>query len=149
MCSRYAIDARTSCYLEKSEPRRSPTISDPGIGRETILLAISIYRWVATSRVLTLMPQKSSSERDVRELHLEMSDLETGLAHVGGYAFDESRPDERFFNWEWRDLYIGRLATEAITRIAFADGEVAGIVLIPITQASGIIANSLSELQAV
>lgn len=76
------------------------------------------------------------------ELHLEASDLETGLDHVGGYAFDESRPDECFFNWEWRDLYIGRLATEAITKIAFADGEVAAIVLVPIAQASGMVANS-------
>jgi 8-oxo-dGTP pyrophosphatase MutT (NUDIX family) len=69
------------------------------------------------------------------ELNLELSDLETDLQFIGGYAFDECRPDELFFNWEWRDLYIGRLNVESITRIGFTDGEVAGIVLVPVVHA--------------
>ena len=72
------------------------------------------------------------AEEMLEELNLRESDLEGPLQRVGGYSFDESRPEERFFNSEWRDVYLARLAADSIGRIRFPDGEVAGVVLIPL-----------------
>ena len=72
----------------------------------------------------------------VEELDLQPSDLETSFRHVGGYAYDESRASEAFFNSEWRDVYIVRLKREAIGKIRFPDAEVAGLVLVPLKGAT-------------
>jgi 8-oxo-dGTP pyrophosphatase MutT (NUDIX family) len=78
----------------------------------------------------------------VEELGLERSDLEAVFRHVGGYSYDESRGGEGFFNSEWRDVYVVRLKPEAIENIRFADGEVAGLVLLPLKHATRLLEQS-------
>lgn len=68
----------------------------------------------------------------LQETGLTSSDLERTLEHVGGYPFDESRPDENFYNSEWRDVYIGRVKQDSFGKIRFPDGEVAAMVLVPV-----------------
>jgi hypothetical protein len=79
--------------------------------------------------------QQTTFAEMLQELHLSPSDLEGALKPVGGYAYDESRPSEHFHNSEWRDVYIGHLRPEAIGKVRFPDGEVAGVVLIPMGEA--------------
>jgi hypothetical protein len=45
----------------------------------------------------------------LEETGLTVNDLEGELRSVGGYAFDESRPEENFWNSEWRDVYVARV----------------------------------------
>lgn len=79
------------------------------------------------------MTVKNPDPRDemVEELNLSPADLESTLVPVGGYPFDEERPQDHFFNSEWRDVYIARLRADAIGKIRFGDGEVAGVLLVP------------------
>ena len=85
--------------------------------------------------------EDSSSAEDtafaemLQETGLTPSDLDAPLEHVGGYPFDESRPDEKFYNSEWRDVYIGRVKQESFGEIRFPDGEVAAVVLVPMKDA--------------
>ncbi len=72
----------------------------------------------------------------LQELGIVPADLESGeLQPVGGYAFDESRDEECFHNSEGRDVFVAHLKTEAIGKVRFPDGEVAGIVLVPVKEA--------------
>ncbi len=77
-----------------------------------------------------------------QELSLAPSDLEGTFKNVGGYSFDEERPQEHFFNSEWRDIYIGNLREAAISKICFPDGEVAGLVLVPLRDAARLLDQS-------
>lgn len=72
----------------------------------------------------------------LQELGLLPSDLEGDLESIGGYAYDESRPSENFYNSEWRDVFVGYLSSDAIARVRFPDGEVAGIVLVTVADAA-------------
>ena len=88
----------------------------------------------------------------LEETGLTEHDLNGAVEHVGGYAFDESRPGERFHNSEWRDVYIGRVKADSLARIHFPDGEVAGIVLVPVKDGEKLLeqrtiplANALTE----
>ncbi len=71
----------------------------------------------------------------LQETGLTPSDLDTPLEHVGGYPFDESCPNKKFYNSEWRDVYIGRVKQESFGKIRFPDGEVAALVLVPLRDA--------------
>ena len=75
----------------------------------------------------------------LEETGLTSEDLEEPLKPVGGYPFDECRPKENFHNSEWRDVYIGRLSADAIGKVRFPDGEVAGVVLVPISDAGSLL----------
>lgn len=73
----------------------------------------------------------------LQETNLTINDLEDRkLRSVGGYSFDEPpRPAENFFNSEWRDVYVGYVNDESFKKIKFPDGEVAGVVLLPLKDA--------------
>jgi hypothetical protein len=82
------------------------------------------------------------SER-VQETGLKIQDLEGSLEYVGGYSFDEERPGEYFFNSEWRDVYIAYVKQDSLSSIRFPDGEVAGIVLVPLKDAGKFLAQQI------
>ncbi|MBN1781135.1 NUDIX domain-containing protein [bacterium] len=71
----------------------------------------------------------------LEETGLTQEDLVGVLVKTGGYAHDESRPNDNFFNSEWRDVYIARIDPARFSRIHFQDGEVAGMLLVPLTGA--------------
>lgn len=71
----------------------------------------------------------------LEETGLAPSDLEGPLQYLGGYPFDEARPDETLYNSEWREVYIGRLKQDSFTKVCFPDGEVAAVVLVPLSTA--------------
>jgi hypothetical protein len=83
--------------------------------------------------------QDAAFSEMLQELGLQSTDLEGGLESIGGYAHDESRPEENFHNLEWRDVYVGYLSSEAIARVRFPDREVAGLVLIPFEGAGSLL----------
>ncbi len=71
----------------------------------------------------------------LEETGLTREDLDGPLHPVGGYPFDGSRPGENFWNSEWRDVYVGHVQQDRFGRIRFPDGEVAAVVLVPVTHA--------------
>ncbi len=73
----------------------------------------------------------------LQETNLTINDLEKEkLQSVGGYSYDETpRPDDNFFNSEWRDVYVAYVKDESFKKIEFPDGEVAGVVLLPLRDA--------------
>jgi len=71
----------------------------------------------------------------LEETGLTPEDLQGDLERVGGYPFDESRPEDNFYNSEWRDVYVGRVKDDRFGKIHFPDGEVAAMVLIALTEA--------------
>ncbi len=85
--------------------------------------------------------QRSSSQEYtafaemLEETGLDPSDLDGQLQPVGGYAFDESRVEDNFHNSEWRDVYVARVRQDRFGKICFPDGEVAGLVLVPLSHA--------------
>lgn len=126
---------------------RSPALGD--------LLLLQIRDWAKDDSAghldITVGGHMTADDREsqdtafaemLQELSLRPSDLEGGLESIGGYAHDESRPHESFYNSEWRDVYVGCLSGEAIARVRFPDGEVAGIVLIPAGDAGRLLKQS-------
>ena len=73
----------------------------------------------------------------LQETNLTIDDLEGSTLHlIVGYPFDEEpRPAENFYNSEWRDVYVGYMKHDGLERIKFPDGEVAGIMLLPLKDA--------------
>ncbi len=73
----------------------------------------------------------------LQETNLTIDDLEEHtLQYVGGYPFDEvPRLNENFYNSEWRDVYVGCVKHDRFERTKFLDGEVAGIMLLPLKDA--------------
>jgi len=73
----------------------------------------------------------------LQETNLTIDDLEGHrLYPVGGYPFDEDpRPAENFYNSEWRDVYVGYVKPDRLERVKFPDGEVAGVMLVPLKEA--------------
>ncbi len=73
----------------------------------------------------------------LQETNLTIDDIEKRTLHpVGGYSFDEDpRPVENFYNSEWRDVYVGYVKHDRLERIKFPDGEVAGVMLVPLKDA--------------
>ncbi|MBI4660728.1 MAG: hypothetical protein HY735_17970 [Verrucomicrobia bacterium] len=107
--------------------RDSPGQLDISVGGHTTLDAVQGTEQTAFAEML-------------QELNLQPSDLDGGLQAIGGYGHDESCAEEHFFNSEWRDVFVGRLAAEAIGKVKFPDGEVAGICLIPVANAERLLA---------
>lgn len=62
------------------------------------------------------------------ELGLKMADL-VGLERLGAYEYRDLDQRPGFVNVEHRDVYRARLTEGAPARIRFADGEVAGLVV--------------------
>jgi 8-oxo-dGTP pyrophosphatase MutT (NUDIX family) len=87
-----------------------------------------------TTKCSGLAEQTAFSEM-LEETGLTPSDLQGDMEYVGGYPFDESRPKDNFYNSEWRDVYIGRVKDDSFRKIHFPDGEVAGMVLVPMKDA--------------
>jgi len=86
--------------------------------------------------------QQTAFTEMLEELSLSASDLNGELKPVGGYDYYEARPEENFYNSEWRDVYIGSLKPETIGKVKFPDGEVAGIVLVPLKEAERLLEQS-------
>jgi hypothetical protein len=75
-----------------------------------------------------------------QELGIARRDLDHGtLRHMGGYESFNERPEEAFYNAEWREVYVGGIAPETLTRIQFRDREVAGLYLCPETEARNLL----------
>ena len=71
----------------------------------------------------------------LEETGLTPEDLQGDLERVGGYPFDESRPEDNFYNSEWRDVYVGLVKDDRFGKIHFPDGEVAAMVLVALAKA--------------
>ncbi len=70
------------------------------------------------------------------ELGIERSDLASGgLIHVDGYEFSREREEDNFYNTEWREVFLGDIATMTLQRIRFNDKEVVGLYLCPQAEA--------------
>ncbi len=73
------------------------------------------------------------------ELGLRQEDLIEGkLIYKIGYDNDyEERVEDHFYfyNKEWRNVYWGRITTDAFKKIRFNDNEVVGLYLCPESQA--------------
>ena len=81
------------------------------------------------------------------ETGLQAKDLVSPLQALGGYAIDDpERPDEKLWNSEWRELFMGRLQPEMISKIHFQDGELAGLFLVPIRDARALLKQSTLPL---
>jgi len=78
-----------------------------------------------------------------QETGLSSDDLESLPKPVGGYAFEEARPGENFFNSEWRDVYVATVQQDRFGSIRFPDEEVAGIVLLPSKDAGKLLAQAI------
>ncbi len=97
-------------------------------------------------------PEEAARAEMLQETGLTVDDLERPLEYVTGYAMDEERAGENFFNSEWRDVYIATVRVDRFGAVYFADGEVAGIVVVPLvgakrllTQETIPLASALSE----
>jgi 8-oxo-dGTP pyrophosphatase MutT (NUDIX family) len=75
----------------------------------------------------------------LQETGLTLADLDGPLTYLGGYSFDEARPDEIFYNSEWRDVYVAHVRQDRFGAIRFADGEIAGMVLVPMKDADDLL----------
>jgi hypothetical protein len=67
--------------------------------------------------------EEAALAKMVQETGLLTNDLEGPLEYVGGYAFDEERPSDNFFNSEWRDVYVAKVRHDRFGAIQFPDGE--------------------------
>ena len=69
-----------------------------------------------------------------QEVNLTAVDLIDRKIHfIDGYSYDEEpRPNDSFFNSEWRVVYIAYVNDDGFKKIKFPDGEIAGIVLLPL-----------------
>jgi 8-oxo-dGTP pyrophosphatase MutT (NUDIX family) len=81
------------------------------------------------------------------ETGLQAEDLVSPLQPLGGYTIDDpERPDEKLWNSERRELFIGRLQPERMSKIHFQDGELAGLFLVPIRDARALLKQSTLPL---
>lgn len=87
--------------------------------------------------------QNTAFAEMLEETGLRPEDLEGPLESVGGYSFDESRPNENFHNSEWRDVYIGRVRKDRFGKIRFPDGEVAAVVVVPLGETRRLLAQEI------
>lgn len=87
--------------------------------------------------------EATAFEEMLQETGLTAEDLGGPLENVGGYAYDESRPADRFHNSEWRDVYVGRVKPDCFGKIRFPDGEVAAVVLVPLEHATDLLAQGV------
>jgi hypothetical protein len=87
-------------------------------------------RWDMTS---TGHFKQSKHSELFEETGLAVSDLVNRKLHrVKEYLYPDSRPNEHFYNFEWRDVYVGFLSPQKLGRVRLSDGEVAGFVLVPV-----------------
>jgi len=70
------------------------------------------------------------------EFGIARGDLKDGrLYSVGVYESYNERKQQNFHNAEWREVFVGELATENLGKIRFKDSEVVGLHLCPASQA--------------
>lgn len=68
------------------------------------------------------------------ELGLHEDDLvDARLTRVGGYECFVTVEEQRFYDVEWREVYLGHLSS--LDNLHFPDGEVAGVYLCPVSDA--------------
>lgn len=128
----------------------------PGIGQSLVL---QIRNWdrddspgcvdISAGGHLTAgdtSPEEAARAEMLQETGLTAADLERPLEYVAGYAMDEERASEGFFNSEWRDVYLATVRPERFGAMRFADGEVAGIVVVPLTGARRLLAQETIPL---
>ena len=82
----------------------------------------------------------------LEETGLTLADLEEVPRLIASYAYDEAREADKFWNHEWRDVYIARMKEDAIKRIHFSDGEVAAVVLVGLSDASRMLRQTVVPL---
>lgn len=90
--------------------------------------------------------EKTAFNEMLEEVALKANDLEVPLEYAGGYSSDESRPKDHFNNYEWRDVYIGYVKQDRIGHVNFADGEVAGLVIVELDRAQDFLEQSFLPL---
>ncbi len=78
-------------------------------------------------------------EAELSELGLKPEDfIGEGLRRVNGYDFIEApRIEQHFFNVEYRHVHVGEIGD--VSQIRFADGEVAGMLMMPVTTAPSLL----------
>lgn len=76
----------------------------------------------------------TASEELFEELGLRPANLCEGLRVVCGYAHEECRPKDEFYNCEWRDVYLGTMLADAMGQLQTTDGEVAALMFCPETE---------------
>jgi hypothetical protein len=74
------------------------------------------------------------------ELGLAVNDLKgQSIYHIAGYESFNEKPDEHFYNAEWRDIYTATISTEHLGRIRFKDGEAAGLFFCPLGETGSLL----------
>lgn len=86
--------------------------------------------------------EASSHETAYKEMEEEFgitkADLRNGeLNHSSGYESYNERFEDNFYNAEWRDVYLGEIAT--LDKIHFRDKEVVGLYLCPKSEAKNLL----------
>ncbi len=90
--------------------------------------------------------EKTAFNEMLEEIALTANDLDGPLQYIGGYSSNESHPEDCFWNSEWRDVFIGYVKQDQVGQIHFADGEVAGLVIVELSKAQDLLDQCLLPL---
>ncbi len=79
-----------------------------------------------------------------QELGITKQEIKYGrLIRVGGYASYNKRPEDSFYNAEWREVYTAELVPEGIKKLRFQDKEVVGLYLCPESGAEALLKQNI------